>query len=227
MRLIPREIDRLLLFQAAELARRRRARGLRLNAPEAAALIADEVSEAARDGATLDDARARGAACLRADEVLPGVAALIAGMQVEALFDDGSRLVILERPIAGAAEGADAPGAVLPNAAPLPWPDRAAIEIDVENTAAVPIGVTSHYHFFEANPRLRFDRAAAYGRRLDVPAGTSVRFAPSERRAVRLVPLAGDRVAIGFAGLVDGPLDAPGARETALARARATGYLGA
>ena len=95
------------------------------------------------------------------------------------------------------------------------------------NTATVPISVTSHFHFFEANPRLRFDRAAAYGRRLAVPAGSSVRFDPGASVAVTLLPIGGARVAIGFAGLVDGPLDAPGARRTALERAAACGYLGA
>jgi len=97
----------------------------------------------------------------------------------------------------------------------------------VTNTSAVPISVTSHFHFFEVNPRLRFDRGAAYGRRLHVPAGSAVRFDPDVEREVSLVPIGGDRVVIGFAGLVDGPLDAPGAREAALERAVATGFLGA
>jgi urease subunit gamma/beta len=87
--------------------------------------------------------------------------------------------------------------------------------------------VTSHWHFFEANPRLRFDRSAAYGRRLDVPAGSAVRFDPGVPTTVALVPIGGARVAVGFAGLVDGPLDADGAREAALAKAREFGYLGA
>jgi urease subunit gamma/beta len=99
--------------------------------------------------------------------------------------------------------------------------------LEVTNTSPVPIAVTSHWHFFEANPRLRFDRAAAFGRRLRIPAGSSLRFEPSVTRAVELVDIGGDRVAIGFAGLVDGPLDAPGAREAALSKARACGYEGA
>ncbi|MBZ9641546.1 urease subunit beta, partial [Streptomyces sp. PSKA30] len=83
------------------------------------------------------------------------------------------------------------------------------------------------FHFFEANPRLAFDRAQAYGMRLAVPAGSSVRFGPGESVEVGLVPIGGDRIAIGFAGLVDGALDAPGAKEEALRRAAACGYLGA
>ncbi len=92
------------------------------------------------------------------------------------------------------------------------------------NEAVVPVTVSSHFHFFEVNPRLRFDRAAAYGRRLDVPAGSTVTFAPGLPTAVDLVPIGGARVVVGFAGLVDGPLDAPGARESALAKARACGF---
>ncbi|MEU5472687.1 urease subunit beta, partial [Streptomyces lydicus] len=102
-----------------------------------------------------------------------------------------------------------------------------AVVLTVRNTAAVPISVTSHFHFFEANPRLEFDRAAGYGMRLCVPAGSSVRFDPGGSAEVGLVPIGGDRIAIGFAGLVDGPLDAPGAKEEALRRAVACGYLGA
>jgi urease subunit gamma len=98
MRLTPKEQDRLLVFTAAELARRRRARGLRLNHPEAAALICDEVLEAARDGASYEDARRRGS-LLGRDDVLDGVPEMLAGLQVEALFPDGTRLVVLDRPI--------------------------------------------------------------------------------------------------------------------------------
>jgi urease subunit gamma/beta len=101
------------------------------------------------------------------------------------------------------------------------------VELEVVNTASVPISVTSHFHFFEANPRLRFDRGAAYGRHLAVPAGSSVRFDPGATVRVALTPIGGARVAIGFAGLVDGPLDAPGAKEAALTKAAACGYLGA
>ncbi|HUL97953.1 MAG TPA: urease subunit beta, partial [Mycobacterium sp.] len=94
-------------------------------------------------------------------------------------------------------------------------------------TADVAISVTSQWHFFEANPRLRFDRAAAYGRHLAVPAGSAVRFGPGAEVDVDLVPIGGKRIAVGFAGLVDGPLDDPGGLDRALARARAWGYLGA
>ncbi|MFD0413238.1 urease subunit gamma [Streptomyces sp. NPDC127108] len=225
MRLTPTERDRLLLFGAAELARARRARGLRLNVPEATALIADTVCEAARDGARLAEAIERARSVLGPDDVLPGVADVVTEVHVEAVFDDGSRLAVVADPIGGGSLGPDAPGALRP--AP-PTPDRApVVTLTVHNTATVPVSVTSHFHFFEANPRLDFDRAAAYGMRLAVPAGSSLRFGPGERVEAGLVPIGGARVAIGFAGLVDGPLDAPGARDEALRRAAACGYLGA
>ncbi|MFI9075958.1 urease subunit gamma [Streptomyces sioyaensis] len=230
MRLTPTERDRLLLFGAAELARARRARGLKLNVPEATALIADTVCEAARDGRRLAGAIEAARSVLGPDDVLPGVPEVVTEVHVEAVFDDGSRLAVVSDPIgAGPASGhgeeRTAPGAVLPGPAdPEPTP---AIVLPVRNTATVPISVTSHFHFFEANPRLDFDRAAAYGMRLCVPAGSSVRFAPGGGSEVGLVPIGGDRIAIGFAGLVDGPLDAPGAKTEALRRAAACGYLGA
>ncbi|MGP9018362.1 urease subunit gamma [Streptomyces sp. BR1] len=225
MRLTPTERDRLLLFGAAELARARRARGLKLNVPEATALIADTVCEAARDGHRLADAIAAARSVLGPDDVLPGVADVVTEVHVEAVFDDGSRLAVVPAPIRGARPlGEDAPGAVLPGPqSPDPEP---AVRLTVRNTAAVPVSVTSHFHFFEANPRLDFERAAAYGMRLCVPAGSSVRFDPGGEGEVGLVPIGGARVAIGFAGLVDGPLDAPGAKEEALRRAAACGYLG-
>ncbi|MFJ3949824.1 urease subunit gamma [Streptomyces libani] len=230
MRLTPTERDRLLLFGAAELARTRRARGLKLNVPEATALIADTVCEAARDGRRLAQAIEAARGVLGPDDVLPGVADVVTEVHVEAVFDDGSRLAVVSDPIgagpsAGRSEQTPAPGAVLPGPAD-PEPAPAAV-LTVRNTATVPISVTSHFHFFEANPRLDFDRGAAYGMRLCVPAGSSVRFDPGGASEVGLVPIGGDRIAIGFAGLVDGPLDAPGARTEALRRAAACGYLGA
>ena len=232
MQLTPSERDRLLLFTVAELARARRARGLRLNVPEATALIADTVAEAARDGRRHEEAIELGRAVLGPDDVLPGVADVLYDVKVEALFDDGTRLVVVPDPIGGGSLGDAAPGAVQVAADPAfdPMSDAArtqrldVVEVDVENTAAVPITVTSHFHFLEVNPRLSFDRAAAYGRHLDVASGSSLTFEPGGTQRVRLVPIRGERVVIGFAGLVDGPLDAAGTRERALELLRATGF---
>lgn len=226
MRLTPTDRDRLLIFTAAELARARRARGLKLNVPEATALIADTVCEAARDGRRLLEAAAMGAAVLSVDDVLPGVADIVDEVKVEAVFDDGTRLVVVRNPFGpGAGSGDEAPGAVI-TAGREPSTPSAMINVEVTNTADVPISITSHFHFFEVNPRLSFDREVAYGMRLAVPAGSAVRFSPGATIEVALLPIGGHRIAIGFAGLVDGPLDAPGAKQTALARAREQGYLG-
>ena len=231
MRLTPTERDRLLLFGAAELARTRRARGLKLNVPEATALIADTVCEAARDGRRLAQAIEAARGVLGPDDVLPGVAEVVTEVHVEAVFDDGSRLAVVSDPIGAgppaAGDDAEHPRPARCSRARPTRSPRPRVRLTVRNTATVPISVTSHFHFFEANPRLDFDRGAAYGMRLCVPAGSSVRFDPGGASEVGLVPIGGDRIAIGFAGLVDGPLDAPGAKTEALRRAAACGYLGA
>jgi urease beta subunit len=95
---------------------------------------------------------------------------------------------------------------------------RPTAEISVNNTGDRPVQVGSHFHFFEVNRALTFDRPAAYGMRLDLPAGTAVRFEPGEIKTVRLIPLAGERVVYGGSGLVNGPLDAKGSREASLER---------
>lgn len=239
MRLTPGERDRLLVFAAAELARSRRARGLRLNAPEATALIADAVAEAARDGKRLTEAIDIGRQVLGLDDVLDGVAALVDEVRVEATFDDGTRLVVVSDPfgVTGASAAVAStdvvtawtavPGAVreAPTPAGAEAGRRVDAVVDVTNESPVPITVSSHVHFFEVNPRLRFRRATGYGRHLAVEAGTTVRFDPGATVRVELVDIGGARVVIGFAGLVDGSLDAPGTKQEALARARVLGYL--
>jgi urease subunit gamma/beta len=207
------ERDRLLVFMTAELARARWRRGLRLNVVEATALVADAVCEAARDGGRLADAIEAGRSVLTERDVLPGVVRAVPEVRVEAVFDDGSRLAVVRDPFRAGLATAPEPAGV-----------AGSVVLEVTNTAAVPISVTSHFHFFEANPRLRFDRSAAYGMHLAVAAGAAVRFEPGGTRQVGLAPIGGRRVVIGFAGLVDGPLDAPGARERALEKARACGY---
>ena len=103
---------------------------------------------------------------------------------------------------------------------------RDAVVVSVENTSPYPVYVTSHYHFFEVNKRLRFDRRAAYGRRLDVPSGGGVRWEPGQVVDVRLVDIGGGRRVYGYQGFVNGGLSESQTGE-ALARARARGFLGA
>ena len=220
MRLLPQEQDRLLLFLAAELARARRARGLKLNQAEATAIVADAVCELARDGLRYAEVLERARAVLGEDDVLDGVRELVPRIEVEAVFRDGRHLVVLDDPLG--------PATAHPDGEPeITWLPDAVACIMVVNEGAVPVGVTSHLHFFEANRALRFDRADAWGTRLAVPARTKVFFAPGEPREVALVPIGGARIVRGHGELVDGPLDAPGARDAALAAARAKGYRGA
>ena len=94
---------------------------------------------------------------------------------------------------------------------------RKTLQLPVKNTGDRPIQVGSHFHFFETNEGLSFDRAAAYGKRLNIPAGTAVRFEPGEEKQVELTDFAGHRVIHGFAGKVSGNLDDRKTREAALA----------
>ncbi len=101
------------------------------------------------------------------------------------------------------------PGEIIPAAGDIELNGgRPAIEIEVANGGDRPIQVGSHYHFFETNPALKFERAKARGMRLDIPAGTAVRFEPGQSRVVRLVAYAGDRIVHGFRGDIAGALTA-------------------
>ena len=206
MQLTPREKDKLLIAMAALVARRRLERGVKLNYPEAVALITDFVFEGARDGRSVADLMEAGAGVLSSDQVMEGVAEMIHDVQVEATFPDGTKLVTVHRPIRGAQHGLK-PGEVVTREGDLVLNEgREAVTLTVANTGDRPIQVGSHYHFFETNPALKFDRAAARGMRLDIPAGTAIRFEPGQSREVRLIPLAGNRTVHGFRQAVMGRL---------------------
>ncbi len=102
---------------------------------------------------------------------------------------------------------------------------RRTVRVVVRNRGDRPVQVGSHFHFFEVNRELAFDRAAAYGMRLNIPAGTAVRFEPGEEKEVELTDFAGRRIVQGFSALVAGELDAPGARDRALKRLRESGFI--
>jgi urease subunit gamma/beta len=208
MRLSPHEQERLLVRAAAEAARARRARGLQLNHPEAVAVLTDWVLEGARDGRRVADLMQDGRHVLAADDVLPGVATLIPEVQVEATFPDGTKLVTLHDPIP-AAHGRDRARRDRRPDEPIEInAGRPVLTVRVEHHGDRPVQIGSHYHFAEANPALRFDREAAHGHRLDIPAGTAVRFEPGIAVDVDLVPFVGNRVIEGLRGAVRGALDA-------------------
>lgn len=206
MALTPKETDRLLVFAAAELARKRRGRGLKLNQPEAVALITDEVFEEARAGRAYADVIAHARSILCATDVLEGVPAMIRTLHIDAMFPDGTRLVTVYNPIAGGDQMS--PGQIISE--PEPVEINAGLPVThlrATNTGDVPIHLTAHFHVFEANPRLRFNRLRAWGMRLDVAAYDAVRFEPGETREIALVPIGGRRVVHGFNDAVNGSLD--------------------
>jgi urease subunit gamma/beta len=220
---------------AQVLAQKRLARGLRLNYVEATALIATQLLEFIRDGRSVAELMDLGRRLLGRADVMEGVADMIVEVQVEGTFPDGTKLVTVHHPVVDergdmalalygsfiapqAVPGAtgrppigpdELPGAVATRPGELVLnAGRDVVELTVSNRGDRPIQVGSHYHFIEANRALAFDRPAAYGRRLDIPAGTAVRFEPGETRTVRLVPIAGTRVVRGGNGWASGPVEA-------------------
>ena len=206
MQLTPREKDKLLIAMAAMVARRRLERGVKLNYPEAIALISDFVVEGARDGRSVADLMQAGAHVLTADQVMPGVAEMIHDVQVEATFPDGTKLVTVHEPIRGADHGV-VPGEMLIEPGEIVLNEgRETVVLQVANTGDRPIQVGSHYHFAETNAALSFDREKATGMRLDIAAGTAVRFEPGQTREVRLVAFQGQRQIYGFRQKIMGAL---------------------
>lgn len=194
MHLTPHEQARLQVAAAADLARRRLARGARLGATEAGALITDEVHEWAWDGLPYAEVRERAMSLLSGEQVLPGVAAKLHHLQIDALFPSGTLLVDLIGPIAedqaaDAATGeADEPGRVIELNV-----GRRKKDVTMTNRADRVVRVTSHVDLLQVNPLLEYDRDAAAGWRPDIPAGSSVSFAPGETRTVTLVAMAANR----------------------------------
>jgi urease subunit gamma/beta len=206
MQLSPREKDKLLVSMAAMVARRRLERGVKLNYPRPSPSSPTFVVEGAADGRSVADLMEAGATVLTPDQVMDGIAEMIHDVQVEATFPDGVKLVTVHDPIRGAT-GALTPGEVMPQAGELELnAGRETVTLTVANTGDRPIQVGSHYHFFETNPGLAFDREKARGMRLDIPAGTAVRFEPGQSREVTLVALSGTRTVYGFRGEVMGKL---------------------
>ncbi|MEP7159075.1 MAG: urease subunit gamma [Chloroflexota bacterium] len=186
MRLTDWEQQRLTIFTAAELARRHRSAGLKLNAPEAIALICDAMFEAARVGASYSEVERAGMSAVSASDVMDGVSALVDEIRLEVLMGDGTRLVHLRHPF-GAVDATDST-----DASPSARPDRPTRTLTVTNAGTHIVRVSSHYPFDQVNKRLVFDREAARGYRLDLPAGATLRWAPDETREVTLVRYGGN-----------------------------------
>lgn len=247
MHLSPREIDKLTLHQAGFLAQKRLARGVRLNHPESVALIATVLLELIRDGRGVAELMDMGRKLLGRNQVLPGVPGMIYDVQVEGTFPDGSKLVTVHHPIASENGNLELalygsflpvpelsrfaslpsiaePGEILPQSGELQLnAGREQVTLPVTNTGDRPIQVGSHYHFVETNASLRFDRALAYGNRLDIPAGTAVRFEPGETKTVNLIPIAGRQIIRGGNNLASGKVSAAG-RKAAVRNVQKRGF---
>ncbi|GLB40138.1 putative urease alpha-subunit, N-terminal domain [Lyophyllum shimeji] len=237
MHLLPREQDRLLLHQVGFLAQKRLARGLRLNQTETIALISSQLQERIRDGEhSVAELMQHGKTMLGRRHVLPGVPSQLHAIQVEGSFHDGVFLVTVHDPICtedgnleaalygsflpipsdelfpptNPAEYAEekAPGAIIAgNGRVVINKGRERIKLRVTNNGDRPIQVGSHYHFVETNPLLSFDRGQAYGKRLDIPAGTAVRFEPGDVKTVTLCSIAGAKIISGGNLLASGVVD--------------------
>lgn len=229
MHLAPREIEKLMLHNAGVLAQKRLARGLRLNYPESVALIATQLLEFIREGRSVSELMDLGRQLLGRMQVMAGVAEMIAEVQVEGTFPDGTKLVTVHNPIAAehgdldlALYGSFLPvpnvqlfsqveeeeppiGALLPGEGELILNDgRETVSLEITNTGDRPIQVGSHYHFIETNAALKFDRSLSYGKRLDIPAGTAVRFEPGDTKTVSLVAISGNQVIRGGNSIATG-----------------------
>jgi urease subunit gamma/beta len=189
MKLTPKEQDRLTIFTLAELARKRQARGIKLNYPEAVALICDEVMEEARAGSSYDEVVTHGMQVLTETDVMEGVPELASKIYIEPLFDDGTKLVVLHHPIQKTVKDSQEKEQIsehtLPDTITLNA-GKPTITLTVINTSDHPVQITSHMPFWEINLRMHFDREQARGYRLDIPSGGAIRWEPGETKEVRL-----------------------------------------
>ncbi|KAK0391945.1 hypothetical protein NLU13_1443 [Sarocladium strictum] len=237
MHLIPKELDKLTISQLGFIAQRRLARGVKLNHAEATALIASNLQELIRDGGhTVADLMTLGSTMLGRRHVLPSVCSTLHEIQVEGTFPTGTYLVTVHNPIssddgdlrralygsflpipdqddfelpdASEYEAARQPGAVVTVKSKITLNEnRKRIRLRVTSRGDRPVQVGSHYHFIETNPQLDFDRERAYGYRLDIPAGTSVRFEPGDTKTVTLVEIGGNKVIRGGNNLASGGVE--------------------
>ncbi len=206
MKLTPREKDKLMIYMAGIVARDRKERGLKLNYPEAIALITSAVLEGIREGKSVADLMNYGTTILTADDVMDGIPEMIPEIQVEGTFPDGTKLVTIHQPIRQSSN--ITPGEVMVGEDDIiANADRETIEMTVTNTGDRPIQVGSHFHFYEVNSALDFDRDQAYGMRLNIPSGITVRFEPGDIKTVTLTELKGSRTVYGLNSKVNGVLD--------------------
>ncbi len=228
MRLTPRDIEKLMLHQACVVAQKRYARGLKLNYPEAIALISGQLLEFIRDGHSLSELTEMGKRILGTDDVMPGVAEMIEEVQVEGTLLDGTKLVSVHEPICNTALSAELalygsglvrsekkiitdncmnviPGEIETLEEDIELNEgREIITVSVMNMGTRAVQVGSHCNFSEVNKALSFDRISTIGFRLNIAAGTAVRFEPGETKEISLVKIGGEQKIYGGNELVNG-----------------------
>lgn len=207
MFLTNREQERLMIYTASKLAQERKDRGLKLNYPEAVAIISAFILEGARDGKSVATLMVEATKVLSEEDLIPGVGAMMELVQVEATFEDGTKLVSVHNPVVCKKAKITAGEYFIDEGEICINKDKIITTIEVENRGDRPVQIGSHFHFFEANKELVFDRQKAYGKRMDIPSGTSVRFEPGSIKEVNLIEYSGKRYISGFNGLVEGSLD--------------------
>jgi len=231
MRLTPRDIEKLMLHQAGFVAQKRYARGLKLNYPETIALISTQILELIREGYAVAELMNLGKQIIGLDDVLEGVEKMIHEVQVEGTFPDGTKLVTVHHPICqkNITNGLALYGSGLTKSKQKIQVDNISnthpgkyevldqeIELNkgretmvllVINKGDRPVQVGSHYPFAETNQCLEFDRALTLKYRLNIPAGTAVRFEPGEEKEVELVEMAGELKVYGGNALINGTID--------------------
>tara|TARA_B100001057_G_scaffold33404_1_gene30312 strand:+ start:1995 stop:2687 length:693 start_codon:yes stop_codon:yes gene_type:complete len=230
MLLTPTEIERLTIFTAAEIARKRKAKGLSLNHPETIAYITDEILEGAREGKSVAELISFGSTILNSDDVMPGVSDLIPIIQIEGMFPDGTKLVTVHDPIRPGKnkKSSISPGEIISQEGEIEInKDRKKLTLIAKNTGDRPVQIGSHYHFFETNKELEFDREKSFGFRLDIPAGTAVRFEPGEEKEINLTEFGGEKTIFGLNDLTNGNLEDEEIKKTALQLAKSQNYKGA
>lgn len=217
MFLTNREQERLMIYTASKLAQERKEKGLKLNYPEAVAILSSYILEGAREGKTVTQLMVDATKVLGEDDVMDGIASMMHMVQIEATFDDGTKLVTVHNPITTSKKAKIEPGEYFVSEGEIALNENKELTtIQVENRGDRPVQIGSHYHFFEVNKELDFNRSEAYGKRLDVPAGTSVRFEPGSSKEINLIDFSGKRYMSGFNGLVEGFLDDVSTKENAM-----------
>ncbi len=228
MRLAPKDIEKLMLHNAGALAQKRYARGILLNYPETIALLSAQLLEFIREGYSVAELMDLGMKILGVDDVMEGVAQIVDEVQIEGTFPDGTKLVTIHHPVcnknlsngyalygSGLTKSNEklvidntinpSPGSKVYAPDPIELNAGRQIKtIDVVNSGDRPIQVGSHYIFSETNAALKFDRTGVIGYRLNIPAGTAVRFEPGEKKIINLVEIAGEQKIFGGNNLIQG-----------------------